>query len=151
MCCDVQVSARPPFTGQFPRQSGIPLKLVLKVSHMNGTNKFAIEAPYSYSPPMKSTKIGYARCSTARQDLSAQPQALIELGVSENRIYTDHGLTGANRARPGLDQARAVLREGDTLVVPKLHRLARSVPDARSIADLLQARGVKLALGVRGP
>ena len=54
---------------------------------------------------MKSTKIGYARCSTARQDLSAQPQALIELGVSEDRIYTDHGLTGANRARPGLDQA----------------------------------------------
>lgn len=36
-----------------------------------------------------------------------------------------------NRARPGLDQALAALREGDTLVVPKLDRLARSVPDAR--------------------
>ena len=39
------------------------------------------------------------------------------------------------------------MREGDTLVVPKLDRLARSVPDARAIADQLQERGVKLALG----
>ena len=39
------------------------------------------------------------------------------------------------------------MRRGDTLVVPKLDRLARSVPDAREIADALQTRGVKLALG----
>ena len=89
---------------------------------------------------MTTTRIGYARCSTDRQDLAAQRQALLELGVAEDRIYTDHGITGATRARPGLDQ-------GDTLVVPKLDRLARSVPDARAIADQLQERGVKLALG----
>ena len=51
------------------------------------------------------------------------------------------------RARPGLDQALAAVRQGDTLVVPKLDRLARSVPDARAIADQLQEQGVKLALG----
>ena len=39
------------------------------------------------------------------------------------------------------------MREGDTLVVPKLDRLARSVPDARAIADRLQEQGVRLALG----
>ena len=39
------------------------------------------------------------------------------------------------------------MRAGDTLVVPKLDRLARSVPDARAIADRLRERGVKLALG----
>ena len=39
------------------------------------------------------------------------------------------------------------MRSGDTLVVPKLDRLARSVPDARHIADGLAARGVTLALG----
>lgn len=39
------------------------------------------------------------------------------------------------------------MRAGDTLVVPKLDRLARSVPDARAIADGLAARGVRLALG----
>ena len=49
--------------------------------------------------------------------------------------------------RPGLDQALAAVRSGDTLVVPKLDRLARSVPDARNIADSLMARGVRLALG----
>ena len=41
----------------------------------------------------------------------------------------------------------AALREGDTLVVPKLDRLARSVPDARDIGDGLAARGIKLSLG----
>ncbi len=96
---------------------------------------------------MTATKIGYARCSTDGQDLTAQKQALEALGVASDRIYTDHGLTGTNRARPGLDQAIAAVREGDTLVVPKLDRLARSVPDARSIADQLEAKGVKLALG----
>jgi DNA invertase Pin-like site-specific DNA recombinase len=96
---------------------------------------------------MKSTLIGYARCSTDKQDLTAQRLALLELGVAEDRIYTDHGLTGTNRDRPGLDQALAAVRAGDTLVVPKLDRLARSVPDARAIAAQLEAKGVKLALG----
>ncbi|MEM6440877.1 MAG: recombinase family protein [Pseudomonadota bacterium] len=96
---------------------------------------------------MQGLRIGYARCSTESQDLEAQRQALLALGVSEARIYTDHGMTGTNRARPGLDQALAAAREGDTLVVPKLDRLARSVPDARDIADGLAARGVRLQLG----
>jgi len=86
---------------------------------------------------MPATKIGYARCSTDNQNLTAQKQALETLGVAPDRIYTDHGLTGTNRARPGLDQAIAAVREGDTLVVPKLDRLARSVPDARAIAEQL--------------
>jgi len=96
---------------------------------------------------MTEIRIGYARCSTDRQDLTAQQEALVKLGVSPDRIYTDKGLTGSDRQRPGLDQALAAVRQGDTLVVPKLDRLARSVPDAREIADALQARGVKLALG----
>ncbi len=91
--------------------------------------------------------IGYARCSTEKQDLTAQRQILRQLGVSEDRVYLDHGLTGRNRSRPGLNNALAALREGDTLVVPKLDRLARSVPDARAIGDSLAARGVRLSLG----
>jgi Resolvase, N terminal domain len=96
---------------------------------------------------MTTTLIGYARCSTDKQDLAAQKAALEQLGVAADRIYTDHGLTGTNRSRPGLDQALAAVRTGDTLVVPKLDRLARSVPDARFIVDALVARGVRLALG----
>lgn len=91
--------------------------------------------------------IGYARRSTDKQDLTAQRVILRELGVAEDRIYLDHGLTGRNRSRPGLNNALAALREGDTLVVPKLDRLARSVPDARAIGDSLAARGVRLSLG----
>jgi DNA invertase Pin-like site-specific DNA recombinase len=92
-------------------------------------------------------KIGYARCSTDKQDLTAQTDALLKLGVKADRIYTDHGFTGSNKARPGLKEALAALRTGDTLVVSKLDRLARSVPDAREIGDNLADRGVKLQLG----
>ena len=59
---------------------------------------------------MPETLIGYARCSTDDQDLTAQCDRLCELGVAEQRIYLDHGLTGTNRARPGLDQALAAVR-----------------------------------------
>jgi DNA invertase Pin-like site-specific DNA recombinase len=96
---------------------------------------------------MTATLIGYARCSTDEQDLTAQRQLLLGLGVAPDRIYLDHGLTGTTRNRPGLNQALAAVRSGDTLVVPKLDRLARSVPDARAIGDSLVARDVKLSLG----
>lgn len=91
--------------------------------------------------------IGYARVSTDGQDLSAQRDGLTSLGVTPDRVYVDHGLTGTNRDRPGLRQALAACRPGDTLVVTKLDRLARSLPDARAIADELTAGDVKLNLG----
>ena len=91
--------------------------------------------------------IGYARVSTDGQDLTAQRDALADLSVQADRVYVDHGLTGTNRDRPGLRQALAACRTGDTLVVTKLDRLARSLPDARAIADELTAGQVKLNLG----
>ena len=91
--------------------------------------------------------VGYARCSTDAQDLTAQRDALTALGVEPNRIYVDHGLTGANRARPGLREALAACRSGDTLVVTKLDRLARSLTDARNIVEELTTAGVKLNIG----
>lgn len=96
---------------------------------------------------MEQTLIGYARCSTDKQDLEVQRETLLRLGVTAERIYTDKGFTGTNRTRPGLNQALAAVRRGDTLVVPKLDRLARSVPDARAIGDDLAAKGVRLQLG----
>lgn len=91
--------------------------------------------------------IGYARCSTDAQDLTAQRDALTALGVQPDRIYVDHGLTGTSRTRPGLREALAACRSGDTLVVTKLDRLARSLPDARDIAGELTETGVKLSIG----
>ena len=50
---------------------------------------------------MSALLVGYARCSTDQQDLTAQRDALLGLGVEADRIYVDHGLTGTNRERPG--------------------------------------------------
>jgi DNA invertase Pin-like site-specific DNA recombinase len=91
--------------------------------------------------------IGYALVSTTGQDLTAQRDGLRALGVEDDNIYVDHGLTGTNRARPGLREALAASRKGDTFVVTKLDRLARSVPDARDISDELTNKGVALTLG----
>jgi len=91
--------------------------------------------------------VGYARCSTDKQDLTAQRQQLAALGVPASRIYLDKGLTGSSRARPGLDQALAAVRDGDTFTVTKLDRLARSVPDALDILGQLSGRDVRFALG----
>ena len=43
---------------------------------------------------MSALLVGYARCSTDQQDLTAQREALSGLGVETERIYVDHGLTG---------------------------------------------------------
>lgn len=96
---------------------------------------------------MTALLVGYARCSTEAQDLTVQRESLAALGVTPDRIYVDHGLTGTNRERPGLREALAACRDGDTLVVTKLDRLARSLPDARAIADELTNRRVRLSLG----
>ena len=96
---------------------------------------------------MAALLIGYARCSTDEQDLTVQREGLAALGVTPDRIYVDHGLTGCDRDRPGLREALAACRDGDTLVVTKLDRLARSPPDARAIADELTTRRVRLSLG----
>jgi DNA invertase Pin-like site-specific DNA recombinase len=96
---------------------------------------------------MNTPRVGYARCSTDEQDAGIQIEQLTALGVAPDRIYIDNGLTGTSRARPGLDQALAAVREGDTLTVTKLDRLARSVPDALDILGQLSARGVRFALG----
>jgi DNA invertase Pin-like site-specific DNA recombinase len=92
---------------------------------------------------MNELLVGYARVSTEQQDLTAQRNGLCALGVGDDRIYVDHGLTGTNRDRPGLRLALAACRAGDTLVVTKLDRLARSLPDARDILDELTKRHVK--------
>lgn len=92
-------------------------------------------------------RIGYARVSTAKQDVTAQREALVALGVDERHIYVDEGLTGTNRKRPGLEKALAAVRAGDELVVTKLDRLARSIRDAKDIADELAEQEVTLRLG----
>jgi hypothetical protein len=58
---------------------------------------------------MSALLVGYARCSTDQQDLTAQRDGLFALGVEVDRIYVDHGLTGTNRERPGLQEGARCL------------------------------------------
>ena len=70
-----------------------------------------LHRPTSTVAVMNEFMIGYARVSTNEQDLTAQQNALEALGVRSNLIYTDHGLTGTNRARPGLTRSLSRLPE----------------------------------------
>ena len=70
-------------------------------------------------------KIGYARVSTDDQNLDLQMDALNKAGCE--RIFTDHGVSGATIEREGLSQAISAVERGDVLVVWKLDRLGRSL------------------------
>lgn len=84
--------------------------------------------------------IGYARVSTKEQDLSLQLDALSKYGC--DRIFTDK--LSSVKERQGLTDALGYLRDGDTLVVWKLDRLCRSLPDLIKISDQIRTAGAQL-------
>ncbi|MDI3335845.1 recombinase family protein [Defluviimonas aestuarii] len=89
-------------------------------------------------------KIGYARVSTADQNLEMQIEALKRYGVSDEFIFTDK-MSGAKRDRPGLTRALKVAQhEGTELVVWKLDRLGRSLLGIIQTVQMLAERGVRL-------
>ncbi|MDQ6775297.1 MAG: recombinase family protein [Actinomycetota bacterium] len=77
------------------------------------------------------------------QDLTAQHQTLLELGVQKDRIYLDNGLTGRNRARPGLEKLSPRYAPATSSSSPS----SIDSPDARAIAGELEQREVRLQLG----
>lgn len=91
------------------------------------------------------------RVSTSGQDLAAQRNGLAVLGVDDQRVHVDHGLSGTTRARPGLRKALAACCAGGELVVTKVDRLASSLRDVTHVADELTKRGVALSLEKRFP
>ncbi|NTG48032.1 recombinase family protein [Agrobacterium rhizogenes] len=86
-------------------------------------------------------KIGYARVSTEDQKMDLQLNALAAAGC--DRVFTDHGVSGAGFERRGLDGVMKVLRKGDTLVVWRLDRLGRSLVRLVQFVDELGKRGVE--------
>lgn len=86
-------------------------------------------------------KYGYARVSTAEQDVSLQTSALEEAGCSE--VFVDQGVSGAERDRPALTELLEKLEAGDHLVVWRLDRLGRSLPHLVQIVTELAERGVE--------
>lgn len=91
-------------------------------------------------------KIGYARVSTGAQDEAAQTARLREAGCE--RVYADHGVSGAKASRPEWDKLTSpdggALREGDVLVFVKLDRIGRSVKHLLEIAEDFRRRGIDL-------
>ena len=86
-------------------------------------------------------KYGYARVSTLSQDLEAQLQTLKKEGCE--KIYSEK-FTGTKADRPQFTTLLECLESGDTLVVTKLDRFARSTSDAIEIVKKLFKKGVKV-------
>lgn len=86
-------------------------------------------------------KYGYARVSTVAQDLEVQIQALQAEGCEV--IYKEK-FTGTKTDRPEFNKVLEALQEGDTLVVTKLDRFARSAVEGIQTVKALFARGVKV-------
>lgn len=89
--------------------------------------------------------IGYARVSKAdgSQSLDLQRDALLEAGIEETYIYTDHA-SGKQDVRPGLEACLKALRKDDLLVVWKLDRLGRSLHHLVNTVTDLSKRDVGL-------
>jgi DNA invertase Pin-like site-specific DNA recombinase len=81
-------------------------------------------------------RVGYVRVSTLDQNTERQLD-----GIELDKVFTDHA-SGKDTARPELTACLDYVREGDTLLVHSMDRLARSLVDLRQTVDRLTARGV---------
>src|ERR1700681_80850 len=103
----------------------------------SGRRKAAKPPPAEPDDP-KPALIGYARVSTEDQNLDLQIDALRKAGCVN--IWQEH-VSGAAKVRTELDHAIADLRPGETLVVWRLDRLARSMRDLYARLDQIYAQG----------
>ncbi len=94
--------------------------------------------------------IGYMRVSKndGSQSLDLQKDALIAVGVDEERIYHDY-VSSKKDSRPGLEACFKALQPGNTLIVWKLDRLGRSLKELVTMIDELRQRkiGFKVLAG----
>jgi len=86
-------------------------------------------------------ELGYARVSTAKQDLERQIDALTSVGIAPERIYLDNK-SGATVDRPGSRAVLGFARRGDEIVVHTLDRLGRTVRDTLNLIHELTEQGV---------
>ena len=85
--------------------------------------------------------IGYARVSTAEQNLSRQMDQLEASGCE--RIYQEK-ITGTKKERPELEKILDHLRSGDTVVICELTRLSRSTKDLFQLVELIEKKGANI-------
>lgn len=87
---------------------------------------------------MKGQHIGYIRVSTVDQQTARQLD-----GLTLDKVFIDHA-SGRSRNRPALREMLDYVREGDTIHVHSMDRLARNVDDLRQLVDSLTGRGVRV-------
>jgi DNA invertase Pin-like site-specific DNA recombinase len=92
-------------------------------------------------------RIGYGRVSTADQNPDSQHDALTEAGC--DKIFVDKA-SGKLASRPELDKALEYARAGDTFVITRLSRAARSLRNLLELADTLRERGIDLVVLKQG-
>lgn len=92
--------------------------------------------------------LGYARVSRADQDPRRQIDELERAGC--DRVWVDHGVSGALTSRPELDALLGYAREGDVIVVTELSRLGRTMRGLVVLVDDLAARGIHLRSLIQG-
>ena len=85
-------------------------------------------------------RIGYARVSTSQQTTDQQIYALRRSGCAQ--VFSDDGLSATAKVRPGLEDARRALKEGDIFVVWAIDRAFRSTIEAILFLDDLLQRGI---------
>lgn len=86
--------------------------------------------------------VGYARVSTTDQNTTVQVDQLKAAGVTDDHLFQDR-LSGLDNDRPQLAAMLRHARKGDTIIVTKVDRLARSAAHLHQIVEDLQKRGVE--------
>ncbi|WP_258725880.1 recombinase family protein [Cellulomonas sp. NS3] len=89
-------------------------------------------------------RVGYIRVSSLDQNTVRQLD-----GIEVERVFTDRA-SGKDTARPQLDELIAFVRDGDTVVVHSMDRLARNLDDLRRLVRTLTAKGVRIEFTKEG-
>ena len=83
-------------------------------------------------------RIGYARVSTEGQETARQTRAFEEMGIT--KVFIDKA-SGKNTEREQLNKMLQYIREGDTVIVESISRIARNTKDLLTIIDTIRQRG----------
>lgn len=94
------------------------------------------------------TRYGYSRTSTDGQDGKGQVHKLTESGINPDHIFLDKGISGMKPAasRPEFARMNAQLQAGDSVTVPELSRMGRSVRDVLGVIEDFESRGITLKI-----
>ena len=107
--------------------------------------------PLTGGAPIDPAVFGYIRVSQAEGEsgLATQRRILNDHGLRDDRIFTDVA-SGRNMRRPSWQELRGMLNAGDTVVVPRIDRLARNLTEGLRTIEELHGQGINIRSWRRG-